>query len=116
MPWFRLDIHWYEDEKLEIAGELAGPLAFAMYPVLIGKAKAQCDGGKAEINLRLLAQELFTTKPKIKGAIEALVSAKLLACPHLSARSAVVAFDPITWRRWQEADRKAIGRAEEKTA
>jgi hypothetical protein len=116
VPWFRLDIHWYEDEKLEVAGELAGPLAFAMYPVLIGKAKAQLDGGRAEVNFRLLAQELFTTKPKVTAAIEALVSAKLLTCPQASARSAVIAFDPIVWRRWQEADRKAAGRGEAQAA
>jgi hypothetical protein len=116
VPWFRLDIHWYEDEKLEVAGERAGPLVFALYPVLIGKAKAQHDGGRAEVNFRLLAGELFTTKPKVKAGIEALASAKLLTCPQLSARSAVVAFDPVTWRRWQEADRKAAGRGEAKAA
>lgn len=116
MPWFRLDIHWYEDEKLEVAGELVGPLAFALYPVLLGKAKAQHDGGKAEVNFRLLAQELFTTKLKVKAAIEALVSASLLTCPQASARSAVIAFDPKVWRRWQEADRKVAGRGGKKTA
>jgi hypothetical protein len=114
VPWFRLDIHWYEDEKIEAAAEQGGPLVLSLFPVLLAKAKAQDDGGRVEFTYRRLSRDLFADWEEINPAIEALVSAGVLACPAASERSAVVAFDPVTWRRWQEAQRKAASRAKER--
>lgn len=116
MPWFRMDIHWYEDPKIEFAAAEAGPMVFSIFPVLLAKAKAQADGGKVEFTWRKLTQELFAEEADVKAAINALVSADVLTCPQASALSAVVAFDPLTWRRWQESARKAASREEAQAA
>lgn len=110
MPWFRLDIHWYEDPAIEAAAEEAGPLVLSVFPVLLAKAKAQSAGGKVEFTYRKMSQALFTDWEQIRLAIEALASAGVLSCPDASEKSAVVAFDPASWRRWQEAARKAASR------
>lgn len=122
MPWFRLDIHWYEEEKLEAAAESAGrlgPLVLALFPVFLAKAKAQTErgkAGKADFTYRLLAAEVFAPKKDIEAAIEAMVSARVLTCPHMSDRGATVAFNPSTWRKWNEAGRKAEERELRKAA
>lgn len=110
MPWFRLDIHWYLDEKIEEAAEQAGPFVFALFPVLVAKGKAQANKGRVDFTYRALATELFTTRAEIDKAIDALMSADVLTCPQASARGRTVAFDPKTWRRWQEAARKSASR------
>lgn len=115
MPWFRMDIHWYQDPKIEAAAEAGGSLVLAVFPVLIAKAKAQADGGRVEFTYRGLSHELFATPRKVGDAIRALVSADVLTCPESSDRGAVVAFDPDAWRRWQDAQRKAASR-EKQTA
>ena len=114
VPWFRLDIHWYEDDAIEAAAEVGGPLVLSVFPVLMAKAKAQDNGGKVEFTYRRLARDLFADWEEINAAIEALVSAGVLTCPQASERSAVVAFDPNAWRRWQEAQRKAASRAKDR--
>lgn len=116
MPWFRLDIHWYLDEKIEAAAEIAGGVVFALFPVLLAKAKAQADGGKVEFTFRSITRETFFEREQIEQAIEAFVSAGVLTCPQVSARGATVAFDSGSWRRWQEAARKAASREELKAA
>lgn len=116
MPWFRLDIHWYLDAKLEAAGEKAGPLALALFPVLLAKAKSELDGGRARFTFRELSHATFAKPPQIVQAMEALVSAGVLSCPQLSDVDGQVAFDPDTWRRWNEAERKAASREEQKAA
>lgn len=114
MPWFRMDVHWFEDPDIEAAAEAAGPLVLSIFPVLLAKAKAQDDGGRVEFTYRKLSQALFAEWEEINPAIEALVSAGVLSCPDASERSAVLAFDPDSWRRWQEAQRKAASRAKER--
>jgi hypothetical protein len=114
MPWFRMDIHWYEDEAIEAAAEKAGSLVLSVFPVLLAKAKAQDNGGRVEFTYRRISRDLFAEWEEINAAIEALVSAGVLTCPQASERSAVVAFDPSSWRRWQEAQRKAASRAKER--
>jgi hypothetical protein len=116
MPWFRMDIHWYEDPRVEEAAEVAGPMVLSVFPVLMAKAKAQNDGGRCEFTYRKMSQALFADWEEIRPALEALVSAGVLSCPDASERSAVVAFDPDAWRRWQEAARKAASREEVKAA
>lgn len=116
MPWVRLDIHWYEDPKIEAAAEAGGPLVLSVFPVLLAKAKAQANGGKVEFTWRKFCVELFASQEEIQKAIDALVSASVLSCPQASALSAVVAFDPMSWRRWQEASRKAAAREEAQAA
>lgn len=116
MPWFRLDIHWYEDPAIEAAAEEAGPLVLSVFPVLLAKAKAQQNGGRVEFTYRKLGQALFADWEEIRLAIEALASAGVLSCPDASEKSAVVAFDSTSWRRWQEAARKAASREEAQTA
>ena len=116
MPWFRMDIHWYEDPKIEAAATASGPLVLSLFPVLLAKAKAQANGGKVEFTWRKLAHELFVEEGQTREAVEALASAGVLSCPHVSALSAVVAFDPMSWRRWQEAARKAARRQEVEAA
>ncbi len=110
MPWFRMDIHWYEDPDIERAAAAAGGVVFALFPVLLAKAKARADGGKVEFTWEKLSRELRFEQDEVEGAIDALVSASVLSCPHTSAWSAEVAFDPASWRRWQEAARKAASR------
>lgn len=112
MPWFRLDIHWYEDPKIEEAAESGGGVVFAVWPVLLAKAKAENDGGKVEFSWKKLSGELLFTQKELKAAIEGLASAGLLTCPQASARSATVQIDKRSWRRWQEAARKAAKREE----
>lgn len=116
MPWFRLDIHWYEDPEVELAAETAGGVVFALFPVLMAKAKGENDGGKVEFAWRKLTYELRFKQGEIEGAVDALVSAGVLTCPQRSALSATVAFNPASWRRWQEAARKAAGREGVKAA
>jgi hypothetical protein len=110
VPWVKLDTHWFEDEDVEAAGEVAGPMVFAVWPVLLAMAKAQNDGGRVKLTYRKFAQILFTDWEQINPAIEALVSAGVLSCPQSSARGATVALDPDSWRRWNEAARKAEAR------
>jgi hypothetical protein len=110
VPWLRLDIHWYLDAKLEAAGEAAGPLALALFPVLLAKAKSEMDGGRARFTFRELSNATFAKPPQVVQAVEALVSAGVLTCPQLSAVDGQVAFDPDAWRRWNEAERKAASR------
>lgn len=119
MPWFRMDIHWYREEKLEEAAESVGPLGplvLALFPIFLAMAKAQNKKGRAEFTYRLLTAEVFAEREQVKAAIEALVSASVLTCPQLSARGGTVAFDPKTWRKWNEAARKAESREELKAA
>lgn len=116
MPWFRLDNEWYADEEVEAAGVAAGPLVFAVFPVLLGMAKTQNDGGRVKLTYRKFGQALCTDWEQLNPAIEALVSAGVLSCPESSDLGATVAFDPDSWRRWQEAQRKAASRAEAKGA
>jgi len=116
MPWFRLDIHWYEDPDVELAAVSAGGVVFAVFPVLLAKAKAQTNGGKVEFTWRKICQELLFEEAEIRAAIEALMTTGILTCPHLSAASAVVAFNPKSWRKWQEAARKAATREEAQAA
>lgn len=117
MPWFRMDIHWYEDPDIEAAAEeaaakagAAGTAVIAAFPVLIGKAKAEADGGRVEFSWRKLSKEIFADVDVTQRAVEAMVSAGVLTCPQQTERSATVAFDPDSWRRWQEAQRKAASR------
>jgi hypothetical protein len=116
MPWFRMDNHWFEDARIEAAAEEAGPMVLAVFPVLLAKAKTQADGGRVEFTYRKLSEAMFAEWDQINPAIEALVSAGVLSCPHASERDATVAFDPMSWRRWQEASRKAASREEAKAA
>jgi len=110
VPWFRMDIHWYEDPAIEAAAEEAGAIVLSVFPVLLAKAKAQNNGGKVEFTYRKMSQALFADWEEIRPAVEALASAGVLSCPQASEKSAVVAFDPASWRRWQEAARKAASR------
>ena len=107
MAWVKLDTHWYADEDVEAAGEGAGPLVFAVFPVLLGMAKSQNDGGKVKITYRKFAEALFGDWEEFNPAVQALVSAGVLTCLDSSERGATLAFDPETWRRWNEAARKA---------
>jgi hypothetical protein len=123
MPWFRMDIHWYEDPKVETAAVqatrvsgAAGTAVIAAFPVLMGKAKAEADGGTVEISWRKLSQEIFAGEDDTRAAIAALVSAGVLSCPVVSDTAATVAFDPMSWKRWQEAARKAASREGGQTA
>jgi hypothetical protein len=116
VPWFRMDNHWFEDEAVEAAGEVAGAMVFAVWPVLLAMAKTQNDGGKVKLTYRKFAEALFTDWEQINPAIEALASAGVLSCPQSSDRGATVAIDPDSWRRWNEATRKAEKRAEERAA
>jgi len=110
MPWFRMDIHWYEDPKIEEASEVGSGVVFAVFPVLLAKAKAENDGGKVEFTWKKLSIELAFTQKQLRAAVDALASVGVLTCPQASARSAVVQFDKKSWRRWQEAARKAASR------
>ena len=110
MPWLRLDIHWYQDEKIEAAADDAGPLVLALYPVLLAKAKAQANAGKVEFTYRALTTELFASREEIDAAIDALVSASVLTCPQASDKDATVAFKPESWRRYSEVERKTAKR------
>lgn len=116
MPWFRLDNHWFEDELVEAAGVAAGPLVFAVFPVLLAMAKTQNDGGRVKFSYRRFATALCTDWEQLNPALEALLSAGVLSCPDSTDLGAVVAFDPDSWRRWNEAARKAASRAGEPTA
>lgn len=110
MPWVPLDIHWYQDAKVEAAGEQAGPIALAAFSVLLAMAKAQANGGRVEFTYRSLSHALFTERPAAEAAVEALVSAGVLSCPQVSAGGGVVAFNPEAWRRRNESMRKAFNR------
>lgn len=116
MPWFRMDIHWYEDPAVELAASTAGGVVFAIFPTLLAKAKAEADGGRVEFTWGKLARELYFEEEEIKAGVGALTSAGVLTCPQQSAWSATVAFDPKSWRRWQEAARKAAAREEAQAA
>jgi hypothetical protein len=116
VPWFRLDIHWYEDPEIELAASSAGGVVFAVFPVLLAKAKASADGGRVEFTWGKLARELYFEQTEIEAGIDALVSAGVLTCPQRSAWSARIAFNPASWRRWQEAARKAAAREEAQAA
>lgn len=116
MPWFRMDIHWYLEEKVQEAAEDAGGVVFSVFPVLIAKAKAQANAGQVEFTYRTIANELFFRQAEIQRAVEALMSAGVLTRPQVSAKGATVAFDKRTWRRWQESARKAAGREEAQAA
>jgi hypothetical protein len=110
MPWVKLDCHWYQDPAIEEAAEQGGPVVLALFPVVLAMAKAQADGGRVEFSFRALAHALFTDQETILTAIRALVSAGVLSLPEASERAAVLAFDPDTWRRWNDAARKAVSR------
>lgn len=110
MPWVKLDTGWFEDEDIEAAGEIAGPMVFAVWPVILAMAKVQNDGGKVKLTYRKFAEALFTEWEEIKPALEALASAGVLSCPQATERGATVAIDPDSWRRWNEAARKAAER------
>lgn len=114
MPWFRMDIHWYEDEDVEAAAEKAGPLVFAVFPVILAMAKTQNDGGRVKFTYRKFSEALFADWEEINPAVEALVSAGVLSCPQASERGATVALDPNSWRRWNEAARVAARREKKK--
>lgn len=116
MPWFRMDNHWFEDEDVEAAGEAAGPLVFAVFPVLLAMAKTQNDGGRVKFTYRKFSEALFTDWEEINPAVEALVSAGVLSCTQSSERGATVALDPDSWRRWNEAARVAARRESKKAA
>jgi hypothetical protein len=123
VPWFRLDIHWYEDPDVEAAAVQAARAStgaatavIAAFPVLMGKAKAEADGGKVEFSWRKLSQEIFADEADTRTAIAALVSAGVLSCPVTTDIAATVAFNPLSWRRWQEAARKAESREEPQAA
>lgn len=116
MPWFRMDIHWHEDPDIELAADQSSGAVFAVFPVLLAKAKAHANGGKVEVAWSKLGRDLRFSESDVRAAVEALSSAGVLSCPQVSARSAEVAFDPGSWRRWQEAQRKAASREEAKAA
>lgn len=117
MPWFKLDVHWYEDPEVELAAASGGGgVVFAVFPVLMAKAKAENDGGKVEFAWSKISYELRFEREEIEAAVDALVSAGVLTCPQRSALSATVAFNRDSWRRWQEAARKAERREELKAA
>jgi hypothetical protein len=111
VPWFRLDNHWFEDELVEAAAVESGPLVFAVFPVLLAMAKTQNDGGRVKFTYRRFASALCTDWSHLNPALESLVSAGVLSCPQSSDLGATVAFDPTSWRRWNEAARKAASRS-----
>lgn len=111
MSWAKLDTYWYADEAIEIAGESAGPLVFAAFPVLLAMAKQQNEGGKVKISYRKFAESIFADWEELRPALDALVSGGVLTCPEASDRSATFAFDPDNWERWNETIRKAEERA-----
>jgi hypothetical protein len=117
--WIRLGVLWYEDEKLEEAAEAAGPagaVVIAAYPLLLAKSKVQKEHGLVEFTWRNLSQELFAGQAKVKAAIDAMLSAGVLSCPHRSKRGATVAFNREAWDRWQDSSRKASEREVPKAA
>lgn len=114
MAWVKLDTHWFADEGVEAAGEIGGPLVFVVYPVLLGMAKAQNDGGRVKITYRKFAEAVFGDWEELNPALQALVSAGVLTCLDPTARGATVAFDPDWWRRLNETARKSEEREEKR--
>lgn len=111
--WVKLDCHWYEDPDIEAATEEAGPVVLALFPVLLSMAKVQNDGGRVEFTWRSLGHSVFAQNGDAVHGIRALVSAGVLTCPEESERGGVLAFDPTTWRRWNDVVRKAEKRERE---
>lgn len=107
MAWVKLDTHWFADEGVEAAGEEAGMPVFAVFPTLLGMAKSQNKKGQVKITYRKFGEALFTDWEVLNPAVEALVSAGVLTCLDSSDRGATLAFDPETWRRWNETARKS---------
>lgn len=112
MPWAKLDCHWYRDAEIQAAAEEAGSLVFGLFPVLLAEAKSQSAGGRVKFTYRDLSHALFADREEIAVTVRALVSAGVLTCPESSPHGAVLAFDPKTWRRWNDAVRKAESRKE----
>jgi len=111
--WSKLDNDWYRDEDVQAAAESAGPVVFAVFPVLLSMAKVQNDGGQARFTYRDFSHALCGDWERdLNPAIEALVSAGVLSCPQATDRGATVAFKPDSWRRYSEAERKAAKRDE----
>jgi hypothetical protein len=111
VSWVKLDTFWFADEDVEAAGEIAGPMVFAVFPVLLAMSKSQNEGGKVKITYRKFAETVFGDWDQLAPALDALVSAGVLSCPESSARGATVAFDPESWLRWNDTVRKAEERA-----
>jgi hypothetical protein len=109
--WSKLDNDWYGDEDVQAAGESAGPVVFAVFPVLLSMAKKQNDGGRVRFTYRDFSHALCGDwEDDLNPAIQALVSADVLTCPQATDRSATVAFKSDSWRRYSEAERKAAKR------
>ncbi len=109
MPWVPLDIHYLDDHDIEAAAEMSRE-ALLVFPAVLAMAKAQSSGGEAEFTYRGLSHKLFSTPAQVTDGIRALVSAGVLSCPQESERGATVAFDPDSWRRWNDMQRKAASR------
>jgi len=111
--WFKFDNHWYQDGEIQVAADSAGPLVYAVFPVLLAMAKAQNDGGRARFTYRDFSHALSGDWERdLDPAIQALVSAGVLSCPQATDLDATVAFKPDSWRRYSEAERKAAKRDE----
>lgn len=111
--WFKFDNHWYQDEEIQVAADSAGPVVYAVFPVLLAMAKAQNDGGNARFTYRDFSHALSGDWERdLNPAIEALVSAGVLTCPQSTDLAATVTFKPGSWRRYSEAERKAAKRDE----
>jgi hypothetical protein len=109
--WFKCDNDWYGDEDVQAAAESAGPVVFAIFPVLLAMAKKQNDGGSARFTYRDFSHALCGDwEQELNPAVQALVSAGVLSCPRATDRGATVTFKPDSWRRYSEAERKAAKR------
>lgn len=116
MPWVPLDIHYFQDAKIEAAAEEVGASALAVFSVLLCMAKGQAARGRVEFTWRSLGNATYLDRDDAVSAVRALVSGGVLSCPEESDRGAVLEFGRDAWDRWHDGFRKQTKREAAKSA
>jgi hypothetical protein len=112
--WAKLDTRWYEEPDLLAATETA-PEAFAMWPVLIAKAKAESSAsrnpdGTVRIAPRSLAFDAQCAQDRIGAALDAMAAEGLIRYTAEGTKELLITLNGFA--KWQSpkgsnADRQA---------
>jgi hypothetical protein len=112
--WAKLDTRWYEEPDL-LAATDAAPEAFAMWPVLIAKAKAESSAsrnpdGTVRIAPRSLAFDAQCAQDRIGAALDAMAAEGLIRYTAEGTKELLITLNGFA--KWQSpkgsnADRQA---------
>lgn len=70
MPWFRMDVHWYQDPAIEELGERFGHLALSTMVVLVSVARERGPLGTVKATPSALASILRVAPETITEIVE----------------------------------------------